>query len=79
MLLGAIATLVFDGTAVAKRQGPASARALPLLNVAAPPVKLSRNSICHARGTKYYAQTKHFTSFQSIDACLRAGGRLPRR
>jgi len=54
----------------------------PIVSLAAaeqPPVKLSRTGICHAPGTTYYNQTKHFTPFNSLDACLKAGGRLPKR
>lgn len=43
------------------------------------PVKLSRNGICHAPGTTYYNQTKRFTAYDSLDACLGAGGRMPKR
>ncbi|WP_140984656.1 hypothetical protein [Asticcacaulis tiandongensis] len=44
-----------------------------------PPVKKSNSGICHARGTTYYAQTKHFTPYATLDACLKSGGRLPKR
>ena len=43
------------------------------------PVKMSSTGICHAPGTNYYEQTKKYTSFQTLDACLKAGGRLPRK
>lgn len=43
------------------------------------PVKMSNSGICHASGTTYYAQTKNFTPFKTIDECLKAGGRLPKR
>ena len=39
-----------------------------------PPVKMSRTGICHAKGTTYYAQTKTFTAYKTLDECLRAGG-----
>lgn len=42
-------------------------------------VKMSRTSICHAPGTTYYNQTKNYTSYDSLDACLSAGGRMPKR
>lgn len=42
-------------------------------------VKMSRTGICHAPGTTYYNQTKHYTSYDSLDACLGAGGRMPKR
>lgn len=43
-----------------------------------PEVKLSRTGICHARGSRYYQQTRNFVAYANIDECLRAGGRLPR-
>ena len=42
-----------------------------------PPVKKSKRGICHVRGSQGYEQTLNFTAFQSLDACLAAGGRLP--
>jgi len=42
-------------------------------------VKLSKNGICHAPGTTYYNQTTNFTGFPSLQACLNAGGRMPKR
>jgi hypothetical protein len=41
-------------------------------------VKKSRTGICHAPGTTYYAQTLNFISYESIEACLASGGRLPK-
>lgn len=43
------------------------------------PVKMSRSGICHGPGTTYYLKTKNFTPYDTLDACLRAGGRLPKR
>jgi len=43
------------------------------------PVKLSKSGICHAPGTSYYVQTKNFTPFKTLDECLKAGGRLPKK
>jgi hypothetical protein len=42
-----------------------------------PEVKKSRHGICHVRGERGYQQTTHFTPFESLDACLKSGGRLP--
>lgn len=42
-------------------------------------VKMSRSSICHAPGTTYYARTKNYVSYSSLEACLNAGGRMPKR
>jgi hypothetical protein len=42
-------------------------------------VKKSRSGICHAPGSTYYARTKNFTPFKTLDECLKSGGRLPKR
>jgi hypothetical protein len=44
-----------------------------------PPVKKSRSSICHEKGSTYYSRTKHYTSFNSMKDCLDSGGRRPKR
>lgn len=44
-----------------------------------PMVKKSTASICHAKGTRYYNQTKHFTPYTTLKECLKSGGRLPKR
>jgi len=43
------------------------------------PVKKSKTGICHAPGSTYYARTKNFTPFMTLDECLKSGGRLPKR
>jgi hypothetical protein len=43
-----------------------------------PPVKKSSSGICHDRKSQYYEQTKKFTAFQTIKACIDSGGRLPK-
>jgi hypothetical protein len=43
------------------------------------PVKMSNTGICHAPGSTYYEQTKKFTAFKSLQECLNAGGRIPKR
>jgi hypothetical protein len=43
------------------------------------PVKMSNSGICHPPNTTYYAQTKNFTPYKSLDECLKAGGRLPKK
>lgn len=43
------------------------------------PVKMSNTGICHAPGSTYYEQTKKFTAFKSLQECLSAGGRMPKR
>lgn len=44
-----------------------------------PPVKKSSTGICHQKGTDYYAKTKDFTAYASINTCLQSGGRLPKK
>jgi hypothetical protein len=44
-----------------------------------PPVKMSKTGICHARGTSYYAQTKNYTSYNTLEECLQAGGRKSKK
>jgi len=41
-------------------------------------VKLSRSNICHNEDSPSYHQTKQFTPYSSIKACINAGGRLPK-
>lgn len=48
-------------------------------NSAGSVVKKSKTGICHAPGTTYYSKTKSFTPYNSIDECLKSGGRLPLR
>ena len=43
------------------------------------PVKMSNSGICHAPGSTYYEQTKKFTAFKTLQECLNAGGRMPKR
>lgn len=42
-------------------------------------VKMSRSGICHDTSSKYYTRTKNFTPYNSLEECLKAGGRLPKR
>ena len=63
------------------RTGPdpvAPRRAVPSESTAGV-VKKSRSGICHAPGSIYYARTLNFTSFNSLQACLESGGRMPLR
>ena len=43
------------------------------------PVKMSNSGICHAPNTTYYEQTKNFTPHKTLDECLKAGGRMPKK
>ncbi len=51
----------------------------PVLADSDPPVKKSSTNICHAKGSTYYAQTKRFTPYNTMEECLKSGGRLPKR
>ena len=45
-----------------------------------PPVKMSVSGICHQKGkSSYYAQTRKFTAYGTLDECFKAGGRMPQR
>ena len=56
---------------------------------AEPPVKKSRNGICHPKGSTYYSRTKYYEPYDSrtkyyepydsMQACLDSGGRAPKR
>jgi len=43
------------------------------------PVKMSKTGICHAPKSTYYSQTKNFTPYKTLDECLKAGGRMPKK
>ncbi|MCW8196009.1 HNH endonuclease [Proteobacteria bacterium 005FR1] len=43
-----------------------------------PAVKQSGSGICHTSESPWFDRTKNFVPFPSIEACLAAGGRLPR-
>jgi hypothetical protein len=43
------------------------------------PVKMSNSGICHAPNTTYYEQTKNFIPYKTLDDCLKAGGRMPKK
>ena len=44
-----------------------------------PPVKKSKTGIYHPQGGTYYGQTKNFTPYQSMDECIKSGGRPPKK
>ena len=46
-------------------------------NLWADVVKRSTSGICHPPQSSHYARTKTFTPFESVEACLKSGGRLP--
>ncbi len=46
---------------------------------ASAPVKMSKSGICHAPNTTYYTQTKNYTPYPTLQDCLNAGGRMPKK
>jgi hypothetical protein len=44
-----------------------------------PIIKKSANGICHRPGDGSWAKTKRFRPYETMEACLESGGRLPRR
>jgi hypothetical protein len=44
-----------------------------------PQVKMSKSGICHEPGSTYYQQTKNYTPYNTLEECLRAGGRRPKK
>lgn len=42
------------------------------------PVKKSRNAICHDAGMSTYKSVQKFESFDTLEACIESGGRLPK-
>lgn len=42
---------------------------------AEPVVKMSKSGICHTQDSPYYLKTSNFTGFDSVEACIEAGGR----
>ena len=53
---------------------PAAAAAAP---VADPTVKKSDSGICHDKSSPSYGNTKKFTPFNSMDECVKSGGKPP--
>ena len=45
-----------------------------------PNVKKSKSGICHSNNSSsHYSRLKNFTSYQSLELCLKSGGRCPKR
>ena len=43
------------------------------------PVKKSKTNICHKKGSKYYQQTKHFSTYNTIKECIESAGMFPKK
>jgi hypothetical protein len=41
-------------------------------------VKMSNSGVCHPPQSSWYDRTKSYQPFESVDACLASGGRLPK-
>ena len=41
-------------------------------------IKKSSSGICHSPQSSWYERTKNYTAFDSLEACLAVGGRLPK-
>ena len=46
--------------------------------VSADLIKKTKSGICHPPASSYYERTKSYEAFESVPACLAAGGRLPK-
>ena len=44
-----------------------------------PVIKKSKSGICHVIAGQYYARTKHFTAFKTMQDCIKSGGRAAKR
>jgi len=42
-------------------------------------VKMTASKICHPEASPYYQRTTNYTGYPSVQACLDAGGRLPKK
>jgi len=42
-----------------------------------PAVKKSDSGICHDASSSSYGNTKKFTPFNTMDECIKSGGKLP--
>ena len=61
----------------AKKEAPASAPAAAAPAAADPVVKKSDSGICHDKSSPSYSNTKKFTPFNSMDECVKSGGKPP--
>jgi microcystin-dependent protein len=80
VLVALTSSLSFAQTTTA----PAATTAAPAASSAAkvsadePAVKKSKNNICHDKTSSGYKQTKNFTPFNTMDECVKSGGRPPK-
>lgn len=66
-------------TSTTPSTSPTASPALNQMQTSEGVVKKSKSDICHAPGTTYYDRTTNYTPFDTVQACLDSGGRLPER
>jgi hypothetical protein len=74
-----VTKIVLIGTKTVQVSAPASTTQVITQSNSGGVVKKSSTSICHAPGTTYYDRTTNYTPYNSLDACLASGGRLPKK
>lgn len=42
-------------------------------------VKMSQSGVCHDTSSRHYTRVKNFKPYDSIQACLDDGGRIPKK
>jgi hypothetical protein len=62
-----------------KSGGKPAANAAKPQAAAADVVKKSDSGICHDKSSPSYDKTKKFTPFNSMDECLKSGGKAPKK
>jgi len=72
----ASATVPATPVKAAKAAAPAASTAKAATSE--PAVKKSKSNICHDKTSPGYKQTKNFTDFQTMDECVKSGGRPPK-
>lgn len=82
-VLGAVTSAVVFGSMVSftRPATPVTSNQLQVAVDSGPPVKRSvmASDQCQPKGTQYYRMTKYFKAYDTMDACLMDGGRLPGR
>ena len=71
--------ITFQQPVLAKVSTPVAKKVITVKETTNPAVKKSVNNLCHAKETKYYAQTKKFKAYLTIKDCLKSGGKMPKK
>ena len=78
-LLSSVVSVAFAQAAKTPAPAPAATASAATKPAAdEPAVKKSKNDICHDKSSNGYKQTKNFTAFNSMDECVKSGGRPPK-